>query len=700
MRQILVITFLLVISIECYSQQKQLDSLLMLLKDHTKEDTVRLSLLNKIAYVYYSLDPARGEAISDEQILLAQTLNQPVMLGEGYLNKGINLSAQGRNEEAFPAYNKAVDIFSTNKKDGKVANVFGNIGIAYSNISNYPKAMEYQQKALDIHMARYDSISMANAYNSFGVNYMFLSNYPKSLEYYNKALKIYEQKDQKKSMAMTLANIGLIYNRLANYHKALEYQKRAYAINEEMDNKLMMANTIGNMGSVYDALDSLTTALAYFVRSYELYKSLGNVAGQARGLLNIGMINQEMKKYAVSNNYLNQALHLFRMINDKTNKTVTLNALSENYMNAPSAVWLPGDSNRAYRLKTAAIYLQESLATSREIEDVELQSFAWQNISKLYEHQGKFNKALEAYKQFTILRDSIVNDSIKQEVTQKEMLFGFEKKEALIKADNEKKQAVAAAQIKRQKLVRNITILSAFGVLFSALFIFLFYKRRKDAEEQRKEADIKAQVAETEMKALRSQMNPHFIFNSLNSIGDYITRNDISSANFYLGKFAKVMRMILENSEQKEVSLADDLKVLELYMQLEAVRMKEKFSYEIIIDGDIDVENTLIPPMILQPFVENSIWHGISQKNGNGKIIISIQKKDDMLNCIVEDNGVGFDGVVAEEKTETKRSLGMKITKARLELLNKFKKSKASIELVKQVEGVRVEVKLPLELSF
>ncbi|MEX6690606.1 tetratricopeptide repeat protein [Danxiaibacter flavus] len=700
MRQILVITLLFVISIECYSQQKQLDSLLLLLKNQTKEDTVRLSLLNKVAYIYYSLDPARGEAVSDAQISLAQTLNQPLMLGEGYLNKGINLSAQGRNEDAFPAYNKAADIFSTNKKEGKVANVFGNIGIAYSNISNYPKAIEYQQKALDIHMARKDSVSVAHAYNSLGVNYMFLSNYPKSLEYYDKALKIYEQKDQKKSVAMTLANIGLIYNRLANYHKALEYQKRAYAINEEMDNKLLMANTIGNMGSIYDALDSLTTAREYFIRSYELYKSLGNTAGQARGLLNIGMINQEMKKYAISNDYLNQALHLFRSINDKTNKTITLNALSENYMDAPSSVWLPGDNNRAYRLKMADAYLQESLGTAREIEDVELQSFAWKDISKLYEHQGKFNKALEAYKQFTILRDSIVNDSIKQEVTQKEMLFGFEKKEALIKADNEKKQTVAAAQVRHQKLVRNITLLSAFGVLLAAAIIFLFYKRRKDAEEQKKEADIKAQVAETEMKALRSQMNPHFIFNSLNSIGDYITRNDISSANFYLGKFAKVMRMILENSEQKEVSLADDLKVLELYMQLEAVRMKEKFSYEIIIDGDIDVENTLIPPMILQPFVENSIWHGISQKNGNGKIIIRIQKQDEMLNCIVEDNGVGFDPVVAEEKTETKRSLGMKITKARLDLLNKFKKSKASIELVKQVEGVRVEVKLPLELSF
>lgn len=239
--------------------------------------------------------------------------------------------------------------------------------------------------------------------------------------------------------------------------------------------------------------------------------------------------------------------------------------------------------------------------------------------------------------------------------------------------------------------------------MLAGAFSFIFYKRKRDAEKEKAESDFKVQVSDTEMKALRAQMNPHFIFNSLNSIGDFISRNDIKTANVYLSRFAKVMRMILENSEKKEVSIEDDLKALELYMQLESIRLNGKFTYEITVDKDIDKENTLIPPLILQPFVENSIWHGISKKEGAGKITIHIKKEGDMINCIVEDNGIGRKkseaGKSATSQSE-KKSLGMKITNARIDIINRIKKSKAGVELSDLSEGFRVEVKLPLELSF
>jgi LytS/YehU family sensor histidine kinase len=203
------------------------------------------------------------------------------------------------------------------------------------------------------------------------------------------------------------------------------------------------------------------------------------------------------------------------------------------------------------------------------------------------------------------------------------------------------------------------------------------------------------------MKALRSQMNPHFIFNSLNSIGDYISKNNLVAADNYLTKFAKVMRMILENSEQKEVSLSDDLKGLELYMQLEAMRLNNKFTYEINVEKTIDQENTMVPPLILQPFVENSIWHGLARKKGAGKIVIDIKREAQMLNCVVEDNGLGRNQMGDSSLANaTHKSLGMKITKARIDIINKVKKSKAAVELSDLAEGMRVEVKLPFELSF
>ena len=197
-----------------------------------------------------------------------------------------------------------------------------------------------------------------------------------------------------------------------------------------------------------------------------------------------------------------------------------------------------------------------------------------------------FQDALNAYKQAIALRDTVFNDDQKKQITKLEMQFEFDKKEAATKALNDKKQALAAQEISKQKSIKNLINFPAFTLLLAAIASFIFYKKRKDAVEQKKEADFKTQVAETEMKALRAQMNPHFIFNSLNSIADYIQKNETQTASDFTAKFAKLMRMVLENSEHKEIPLADDLKALELYMQLERFRLKNKFDYEIKVDEE------------------------------------------------------------------------------------------------------------------
>jgi LytS/YehU family sensor histidine kinase len=158
--------------------------------------------------------------------------------------------------------------------------------------------------------------------------------------------------------------------------------------------------------------------------------------------------------------------------------------------------------------------------------------------------------------------------------------------------------------------------------------------------------------------------------------------------------------MILENSEKKEIPLAQDLKALELYMQLESLRLNNKFSYEIKTDKEIDIDNTLIPPLLLQPFVENSIWHGIAKKEGNGRIVVQIKKENKMISCTIEDDGIGRSAAEISEPALEKKSLGMKITKSRIDILNRVKKSNASVELSDLSQGTKAQIKLPLELSF
>jgi tetratricopeptide (TPR) repeat protein len=402
-------------------------------------------------------------------------------------------------------------------------------------------------------------------------------------------------------------------------------------------------------------------------------------------LSNIGIVYNKKQDYSNAFASFKKAIDYANTAGSKTPKAQALEGLAK--------VYLTGKN-----YGKAENFALRSLAIAKQINSPEWLSDAWQTLSEVYEAQHKTDKALTAYKNYVHFRDSLLNDDKRTELTRKEIEFDYERKDALMKSENDKQLTLAKAKAEKEHIVKNALTSGAAILLFAGFLSFIFYKRKRDAEQQKKEAEFKAQVSDTEMKVLRLQMNPHFIFNGLNSISDYISRHDIQTADCYLTKFAKVMRLTLEYSDQKAISLAEDLHALELYIQLEAARLNNKFSYEIKVDEDIDPENTLVPPMLLQPFVENSIWHGLTDKPGEGRICIEIRREAEMINCIVEDNGVGRKK--AGPSGSVKKSLGMKITKARIDILNKLKKSKAAIELFDLQEGLRVQVKLPLELSF
>jgi len=214
----------------------------------------------------------------------------------------------------------------------------------------------------------------------------------------------------------------------------------------------------------------------------------------------------------------------------------------------------------------------------------------------------------------------------------------------------------------------------------------------------------KRKVLISELHALRSQMNPHFIFNTLSSIQSFITQNSSKDAVFYLSKFSKLMRGILENTKKQKVTIKDEIEILELYMDLEKLRLDNKFNYEIIVDEEIDVQFEQIPPMLIQPYVENAIWHGISPKTGTGVIIITFKlEKENLLKCVIEDDGIGRKkSLVMSKEPRKKTSLGMSITKERLEIINSLKNSKLSIHIIdleknNSPTGTKIELFIPLD---
>ncbi len=213
-----------------------------------------------------------------------------------------------------------------------------------------------------------------------------------------------------------------------------------------------------------------------------------------------------------------------------------------------------------------------------------------------------------------------------------------------------------------------LVILCIAGIIFS---LYLARIKRIRKEEKTKTA-LHEQLAETRMEALRSQMNPHFIFNSLNSINRYIIKNDAQTSSLYLTRFAKLMRLVMDNSRHKTITLANELEALKLYIELEIFRFENKFEYTIHVGNEVETETIQIPPLIIQPFVENAIWHGLLHKEGGGKLEINIHQTPDLLLIKVSDNGIGRAKAkeLKGDKNQTRNSLGIKLTEERIQFMN------------------------------
>lgn len=250
------------------------------------------------------------------------------------------------------------------------------------------------------------------------------------------------------------------------------------------------------------------------------------------------------------------------------------------------------------------------------------------------------------------------------------------------------------------------TLIIFLIILSTYIFIRSRIKKvRRQNDVETKRLNIEKNMFELEQKALRLQMNPHFIFNSLNSIQSFIIQNDTDKAIGYLAKFSKLMRLILASSRETFIPLEDEILLLRHYLELEQLRFSDQFDYDIFVDNSIDEEFTGIPPMIIQPYVENAILHGLmNKKDGKGKLNIIIWEKEDYVLCIVEDNGIGREKarLIKERGGLGQKSQGIMITKERLEILNKRNKDKISVEIIDlndsdgNASGTRVRLKIPI----
>jgi hypothetical protein len=293
---------------------------------------------------------------------------------------------------------------------------------------------------------------------------------------------------------------------------------------------------------------------------------------------------------------------------------------------------------------------------------------ALEDLAKNYAAIKNYEKAYLYQAQLSDLKDSIWNDEKIGQIAEMQTKFETEKKESenqLLKQQNQ----IQLLEIKRN----NILIVGFFGTLLLVLIIgMLVFRQSKINAKQR--------TIELEQKLLRSQMNPHFIFNSLIAIQSFIYNSEPKAAGKYLADFAKLIRMILENSRQEYISLAKEISTLEYYLKLQQLRFDDKFTYSIEVTDGLDVDVTAIPPMLAQPLIENAIEHGIKHLEQQGVIKIKFSMCNKLLLFEVNDNGIGIDkSNEIKQEQETHKSIATAIIKERLVLLNKRKLTKITL---------------------
>ncbi len=500
-----------------------------------------------------------------------------------------------------------------------------------------------------------------------GKAYEFNNNYQESISVYKKLDK---EKLSNWQLTVLYESLGDVYRKTKEFNKSIA----SYKLGLDIANKHLITPKITDLNSkiaqVYDENGSNNKAEVYFENS-------------------LNLAAQENKKRAVEEkikvaDFRNANREYDDEIKLREETILDLKDIETDSVISNESDFTPQKQNykigNAYYLQKsydkAIPYFEKSIEEADKREDLIVEKDAKRKLSEAYKASGDFEKALKAYEEYT---KSVEELYIKkeQQITQSAR---FSKKIAenqnritSLESDrelSESKYQLNEEQNKRQKLI----IYSLIGGL--ALLLFIAYLMYKYIKQQRLANNLLA------LKSLRSQMNPHFIFNALNSVNSFIATNDERTANKYLSDFSQLMRAVLENSEEDFIPLEKEIELLELYTKLEHFRFQDKFDYNISVDENIDVNEFQIPPMLLQPYIENAVWHGLRYKEEKGKLDIAITKKSkDEIVITIADDGIGREKSKAlkTENQQKQNSKGMGNIKKRVSILNEMYKDKVDV---------------------
>ena len=624
---------------------------------------------SSISQKIIAFNSAQDSAKIELQNKITKAANDSLKIASAYFEYGQYLNSNGDKEAAIDHLKTALEIAKQINNDEKIAefgnylaNTFWQVGIYQPSTDTYLLAYKSAVKTKD-------SSQMAKISMNLASNYNYLGDYNRAIKYALNALKIKETAKDTERICYHYVAMATIFKETNNLEKWESYIQKAYKL-KDVEN----CSSLGDVAKIYNNLGSIAVrkgdnekALAYFDTLLVLSKEVGFNKGISAALGNSSDIYRDLNQPKKALELLIEAEHYFgdpyELISNNNSKAELYRLLDEKEKALDLAL-------KNTTLKDLSFYSMEHEKT----------------LTLLYELNADLLNYKEAFRwndSLRILENKLRDSKVRQGIEELETKYETEKKEQqieLLTTENE---------LKNQRIKAGIVILSFLTILI-LLILYILNIRNKQAEL--KQNNLRLQV-------LRTQMNPHFIFNALGSIQNFMMKNDARKASRYLSQFASLTRATLNNSTAESITLADEISMIENYIALEKMRKQNKFDYTINYDENLDLDFIRIPPMLNQPFIENAIKHGFKNIDEGGLLNITIKDKIDWVEFIIEDNGEGF-----HEDTKEKgyKSMAMTIFESRRKLIKQKYKKDFKFEILNLKDkypnqtGVRVIINIPI----
>ncbi len=542
------------------------------------------------------------------------------------------------------------------------------------------KAQDYIQKAIETARQVKDTLRLADAENSLGNIYKDMALFRQAVDAYFEALNLWELKGDSNGISIAYGSIGLMYYYQKEWDKALEFNLKKLPLSLASGNLWEASKTYNNIADIYNSQHKYDTALVYLHKGLSLDYKMNYPAGTASTCNNIASALLMLARLDSALWYAKRSVSIATQTGDKEIATyyITLANVMQRSKLYEEALQ---NVKKAYDLAK-----KQKLPLTR--------SDASMLLSFIYNKIKRHDLAYKYLSEYMQLRDSISNDEYRRQVTRMEIQYDFDKKQKAAEYARMEEKMIQENRIRQSRIIMSGLIVL---LVLVALISFLVLRHNR-LRSQYTRMDL-------EQRLLRAQMNPHFIFNSLSAVQDFILAGKPQNASNFLTKIARLMRNILENSREEFIPLEKEIETVKLYLDLQLLRFEHGFEYKISCDTTIDPQNLSIPPMLTQPCVENSVEHGLLNKKEKGELTVFYSLSDGLMRLEVTDNGIGRKEAEASVR-KTKKSVSTHITAERLEnFRKKLRQKNISYEITDLYEhdraaGTKVVMMLPYRKIF